>query len=186
MDVTKQSKPGNSVPTGSAVHLSSSLLAEEPVPEPPNSQDIDGAFEGSFAGTARDATLLHVQPWYRRREYYLEGWTDPVIWRSAVTTPELPPNCLAFVPLLTEFPRQVVECVAMACSVYLSGQFGMTLMNSGVTQLAAYVGIFNAIFLALFIYATATATGGHLNPMITFATVLCGLTPVSRGETGRW
>jgi glycerol uptake facilitator-like aquaporin len=62
----------------------------------------------------------------------------------------------------------------------------MTLMNFGVTQsLAAYVGIFNAIFLSLFIYATATATGGHLNPMITFTTVLCGLTPVSRGRKYR-
>lgn len=58
----------------------------------------------------------------------------------------------------------------------------MTLMNSGVTQLAAYVGIYNAVFLSLFIYATATATGGHLNPMITFTTVLCGLTPVPRGK----
>jgi hypothetical protein len=61
----------------------------------------------------------------------------------------------------------------------------MTLMNSGVTQFAAYVGIFNAVFLSLFIYATATATGGHLNPMITFTTMLCGLTPVPRGKNRR-
>jgi glycerol uptake facilitator-like aquaporin len=57
-------------------------------------------------------------------------------------------------------------------------------MNSGVTQFAAYVGIFNAVFLTIFIYATATATGGHVNPMITFTTVLCGLTPVPRGKSG--
>lgn len=57
-------------------------------------------------------------------------------------------------------------------------------MNMGVTQFVAYVGIFNSVFLALFIYATATATGGHLNPMITFTTVLCGLTPVPRGRSG--
>ncbi len=60
----------------------------------------------------------------------------------------------------------------------------MTLLNMGITQFAAYVGIFNSVFLALFIYATATATGGHLNPMITFTTVLCGLTPVPRGRSG--
>jgi apolipoprotein N-acyltransferase len=75
--------------------------------------------------------------------------------------------------------------VATACSIYLSGQFGITLMNSGVTQFAAYVGIFNAVFLTIFIYATAAATGGHMNPMITFTTVLCGLTPVSRGMSGQ-
>ena len=74
------------------------------------------------------------------------------------------------------------ECVSTACFIYVSGQFGMTLMSSGITQSTAYVGIFNAANLALFIYATATATGGHLNPMITFTTVLCGLTPVPRGE----
>lgn len=66
--------------------------------------------------------------------------------------------------------------------IYISGQFGMTLMNSGITQITAYVGIFNTVLLAIFIYATATATGGHLNPMITLTTILCGLTPVSRGE----
>ncbi|KAK3897224.1 aquaporin-like protein [Staphylotrichum tortipilum] len=124
----------------------------------PGHRHLDGAFQGSFAGTARDITVVYVRPWYRRREYYLDGWKDAVIWRAAL-----------------------VECVATACSIYISGQFGMTLMNSGITQFAAYVGIFNSVFLALFIYATATATGGHLNPMITFTTVLCGLTPVPRG-----
>ncbi|KAH6626783.1 aquaporin-like protein [Chaetomium sp. MPI-SDFR-AT-0129] len=121
-------------------------------------QKIDGAFQGSFAGTGRDTTIVSSRPWYRRREYYLSGWTDRTIWRAAL-----------------------VECVATACSIYLSGQFGMTLMNSGVTQVIAYVGVYNTVFLSLFIYATATATGGHLNPMITFTTILCGLTPVSRG-----
>jgi glycerol uptake facilitator-like aquaporin len=61
----------------------------------------------------------------------------------------------------------------------------MTLMESGAQPVVAYVGIFNAVFLAIFIYATATATGGHLNPTITFTTVLCGLTPVPRGGSGR-
>jgi len=65
---------------------------------------------------------------------------------------------------------------------FVSGQFGITLMSYGTNQVSAYVGIFNAILLALFIYATAAATGGHVNPMISFATMLCGFTPVSRGE----
>lgn len=146
-------------------------------PKTAGHQNFDGAFEGSFAGAARDITVRHAQPWYRRREYYLDGWTDPVIWRSAVSA------CLRSIHKLScsNKRRQVVECVATACLTYLSGQFGMTLMNSGVTPIAAYVGVFNAVLLALLIYATATATGGHLNPSITFTTVLCGITPVPRG-----
>ncbi|KAK4157515.1 aquaporin-like protein [Chaetomidium leptoderma] len=139
-------------------YLVSSLPPNAPLSATPVSHGVDGAFEGSFAGTARDITVLHTRPWYRRQEYYLEGWSDPVIWRAAVD-----------------------ECLATAGFIYLSGQFGMTLMNEGVTQTAAYVGIFNSVSLALFIYATAAATGGHLNPMITFTTVLCGLTPMPRG-----
>lgn len=44
---------------------------------------VDGAFGGSFAGPARD---LHPEevPWYRQRSYFASGWTDPVVWRSAV------------------------------------------------------------------------------------------------------
>jgi glycerol uptake facilitator-like aquaporin len=54
-------------------------------------------------------------------------------------------------------------------------------MNYQTPQLAAYVGIYNALLLAVFIYATAPASGGHLNPMITFAAMICGLCPASRG-----
>lgn len=54
-------------------------------------------------------------------------------------------------------------------------------MNFGA-QLAvpAFVGVFNTVLLAVFIYATAPASGGHMNPMITFATFLCGLCPAPR------
>jgi len=47
---------------------------------------VDGAFGGSFAGAARD---LRVQPlpWYRQRSYLTDGWTDDVVWRSAVRAP---------------------------------------------------------------------------------------------------
>ncbi|KAK0636261.1 aquaporin-like protein [Bombardia bombarda] len=90
---------------------------------------MDGAFDGSFAGTARDTRGIQAFPWYYRREYYTGGWTDAVLFRSAIL---------------------------------------------------AYVGIFNAVLLSCFIYATATASGGHLNPTITFTTMPCGLTPLSR------
>lgn len=40
----------------------------------------------------------------------------------------------------------------------------------------------NTVLLALFIYASAPASGGHLNPMITFSAVLVGICPLPRGE----
>jgi hypothetical protein len=46
-------------------------------------QNIDGAFGGSFGATARPSEVP-VRPWYRRRSYFTEGWTDPSIWRAAV------------------------------------------------------------------------------------------------------
>ncbi|KAM7201881.1 aquaporin-like protein [Rhypophila sp. PSN 637] len=131
-----------------------------PEAEDLNDLAVDGAFGGSFAGPAAQGLYTEADsiPWYRRRSYFVDGWTDEVVWRSAF-----------------------VECIATACMVYISAQFGVTLMNHGITQVVAYVGIFSAILLSTFIYATASATGGHMNPMITFTTILCGLTPVSRG-----
>jgi glycerol uptake facilitator-like aquaporin len=39
----------------------------------------------------------------------------------------------------------------------------------------------NTVLLALFIYALAPASGGHINPLITFTTMTAGLTGFSRG-----
>ncbi len=44
----------------------------------------DGVFDGSFAGTALRPSETYIRPWYRRKEYFTEGWTDPSIWRAAV------------------------------------------------------------------------------------------------------
>jgi glycerol uptake facilitator-like aquaporin len=74
----------------------------------------------------------------------------------------------------------MVELFATAFQFYLSGQMGLTLMNYQITQLAAYVGIYTSLLLAIFIYATALASGGHMNPLITFTAMLCGLCPVPR------
>lgn len=48
-------------------------------------QRRDGQFPGSFAGTLRGQTKAHVVPWYRRREYFTQGWLDACIWRAAVS-----------------------------------------------------------------------------------------------------
>ncbi len=49
----------------------------------------DGAFDGSFAGTIRGNTELYVRPWYRRKEYFTEGWADASVWKAAVSSPRL-------------------------------------------------------------------------------------------------
>lgn len=48
----------------------------------------DAEFSGSFAAATRPSTK-RVTPWYKDRQYFLGGWTDISIWKSAVraTTP---------------------------------------------------------------------------------------------------
>jgi len=43
------------------------------------------------------------------------------------------------------------------------------------------IAIINGLLLALLIFAFAPGSGGHLNPMITFATMLTGHTQIYRG-----
>ncbi|KAK0727433.1 hypothetical protein B0T26DRAFT_639170 [Lasiosphaeria miniovina] len=124
-----------------------------------NNAAFDGAFDESFAGAVGNVTEASDLPWYRLREYFTEGWANPVIWRSTVDG----------------------RVLATASMIYISGQFGLTLLSYKTNHVAGYVGIFNTLLLATFIYAVSPATGGHLNPMITFTTILCGLTPLSRG-----
>ena len=54
-------------------------------------------------------------------------------------------------------------------------------MSYGTAQIGAYIGISNIALLSLFIYATAAATGGHINPLISFSAMLAGICPVPRG-----
>jgi len=56
-----------------------------------------------------------------------------------------------------------------------------TIGSFDTLQAAAYVGITNALMIGAFIYALAPASGGHVNPLITFSTMLTGLTGFSRG-----
>lgn len=78
---------------------------------------------------------------------------------------------------------QFVEAMATGCLVYTSGQVTATLMSYETRQLGAYIGISSMVLLALFIYATAAASGGHMNPMITFSSILMGICPLSRGRS---
>ncbi|KAK7972981.1 hypothetical protein PG988_007115 [Apiospora saccharicola] len=135
----------------------------------PVSHNLKGAnFHGSFAAiTARHKTKhLHNRPWYRRHAYFTGGWGDRAIWRAGV-----------------------VEAVGTFCLTWLVGQFNIVNANLQGQQpsvhtaaaTARYVGLWSAVLLAALVAATGPGSGGHLNPMVTFSTVLCGLCPLSRG-----
>ncbi|UNI13829.1 hypothetical protein JDV02_000532 [Purpureocillium takamizusanense] len=115
------------------------------------------SFDASFVPSARPAVSRSI-PFYRDRSYYLDGWLDSSIWKSAF-----------------------IEAVATGCSVFVSGSITATLFSYKTNVLGAYIGISNTVLLALFIYASAPASGGHLNPMITFSSILVGICPLARG-----
>ncbi|KAK8039968.1 aquaporin- Major intrinsic protein family [Apiospora rasikravindrae] len=131
----------------------------------PQALDTHGMdFTGSFARNARPSTGVPIRPWYRRRSYFTDGWTEPYLWKAAI-----------------------VEGVASFSTTYLGAQFGGTLANASFSSspasplgAGAVVGVWTAVMLSTLILATAPATGGHINPMITWTTMLCGLCPVPR------
>ena len=82
---------------------------------------------------------------------------------------------------LTKF----IECVATCFLCFLSGLIGITLAGFETSQTPAYVGVINVFLLTLFIMASGPGSGGHINPMITLATMTTGLTGFSRGMVTR-
>jgi glycerol uptake facilitator-like aquaporin len=64
---------------------------------------------------------------------------------------------------------------------YVSALIHITIGSFNTNQVAGYVGISNIFLLALFIYALSPSSGGHVNPLITFATITTALTGFSRG-----
>ncbi|KAL2114046.1 hypothetical protein VUR80DRAFT_1049 [Thermomyces stellatus] len=119
--------------------------------------------EPSVRGTVPSGVLR--RPWYMDREYLLGGWADPPLRYS----------------FFAVSGRQVLEAFGTAFYVYVSGSISTTLMNYGITQTGGYVGFGNIALLSLFIYATGSATGGHLNPLVSFSAIISGVLPVSRG-----
>lgn len=77
--------------------------------------------------------------------------------------------------------HQFIEFIGETALCYLSGMIDIVIGNFHTTQPAAYVGITNVFLISLFIFAMAPASGGHVNPVITFATMTAGLTGFSRG-----
>ncbi|KAI9812196.1 MAG: hypothetical protein M1827_004862 [Pycnora praestabilis] len=90
--------------------------------------------------------------------YFREGWNDVHIWKSAF-----------------------IEFVATSLLCYLSGLIDTTIGNFQTIQAPAYAGVTNIFLVTLFIMAAGPGSGAHLNSMITFATMVTGLTGFSRG-----
>ncbi len=116
---------------------------------------VDGKFQGSFGRISSPHRVVH---WWFEKDYFVTGWTDIRIWRAAM-----------------------IELVATALLTYISGQFGLSIIQGQVKFPMGYIGFFNTVLLSIFIYASIPASGGHLNPLITFSTFLCGLCPAPRG-----
>lgn len=73
--------------------------------------------------------------------------------------------------------------IATGLLCYLSGLIDTSITNFGTTHGAAYVGLSNVFLLTLLIMAAGPGSGGHVNPTITFATMITGLTGLARGIT---
>ncbi|KAL9080320.1 MAG: hypothetical protein Q9157_000907 [Trypethelium eluteriae] len=115
------------------------------------------AFPGSFGAKATGQARITGRS-KLRRDYLRRDWLDISIWKSAF-----------------------IELAGTAALCYTSGLIDVTLANlQNPDAIPAYVGISNIVLLALFIYATAPGSGGHINPAISFSTFLTGLTTLSR------
>ncbi|TVY83573.1 Aquaporin-4, partial [Lachnellula suecica] len=118
-------------------------------------------FPGSFAAVLRQDHRKYAEIRTFRsifHTYFLDGWDDISLWKSAF-----------------------VEFMGSTSLCYTSAMIDSTLKSFDTPQVAAYVAVSNIFLLTLFIYALAPASGGHINPIITFATVCAGLTGFSRG-----
>ena len=71
--------------------------------------------------------------------------------------------------------------IASCLLCYLSGLIDTTITNFQTKSVAAVAGVSNIFLLTIFIMAIAPGSGGHINPLITFSTMLCGLTGFARG-----
>eukprot|EP00850_Spirogloea_muscicola_P023411 SM000354S13406 [mRNA] locus=s354:23220:24746:- [translate_table: standard] len=74
----------------------------------------------------------------------------------------------------------VIELVATASLVFTSVTGTIACLEGGFLPPGKAVGLVNAGILALHILAAGPSSGGHINPSITFSTMLTGLTSFPR------
>ncbi|PHH67672.1 hypothetical protein CDD83_6468 [Cordyceps sp. RAO-2017] len=102
-------------------------------------------------------------------------------WPPSMAPSFQTPDRASLVPFRGVWRAAFVEAVAMTCFIFATGQITATLSSYDTKQQGAYSGIGTCVISSLSIYAIGAATGGQINPMITFSAVLAGLCPVSRG-----
>jgi hypothetical protein len=138
-------------------------------------------FHGSFAVNTEHIATLPNGPWYRRSTYFTQGWSDPWIWRASVSSIFKGIGYLSLFSNKKSAASQLIEGVGSFCITFLSGEFGVTVANYDIIIVGPFISIWLGALIAILIYATATKSGGHVNPIITISSIGCGLTPIPRG-----
>ena len=102
----------------------------------------------------------------------VRAWRNHIIWRAGV---RLLSRSSLHLPIHPPVRFQVIEGVAAGSLNFVSGLLFATL--STWPRAAVPVGILfgNAILVSVLVSATAPATGAHINPLVTIATLLSGL-----------
>lgn len=121
---------------------------------PPRSGRASAQGSGRRRGPGRRAVL----PAAWAEKLYLRDFLAPQVWRAAA-----------------------IEGVGTGALVFASLAATLACIEGGFLPVSKAVGLVHVAILSLFILATAPSSGGHLNPSITMATVLTGLTSLPRG-----
>jgi glycerol uptake facilitator-like aquaporin len=82
---------------------------------------------------------------------------------------------------LVVYRAAFIEFVGTTLVTFFSAAIVVASLNYDFKRPSIAIGLLHIPLLAFFIFATATASGGHLNSMITIATVFTGLTTFVRG-----
>ncbi len=105
---------------------------------------------------------------YKRKKQVILPVDSYPRWKRLLGLHELQ-NALVFKATLIEF-------IGTTLLVFTSCAVTVSVLNYNYAVPPQYIAIAHIIILAFFILATAKSSGGHLNPMISFATMVAGLT----------
>ncbi|KAG8943116.1 hypothetical protein FRC04_003196 [Tulasnella sp. 424] len=110
----------------------------------------------------RNAVLIAPSDSWRdavRESVNLSVWTDPQLWQAG----------------FIEFAISVIF-------TFITGAIGVTVSGYPIYMIGPALFVANTTVVALAIYAFSTATGAHINPLISIATMFAGLShPALRG-----
>ncbi|KIO29071.1 hypothetical protein M407DRAFT_21815 [Tulasnella calospora MUT 4182] len=103
----------------------------------------------------RDSVLIAPSDSWRdalRESVSLHAWTDPQLWKAGV-----------------------IEFASSMAFTFTTGAIGVTVSGYPPYMIGPALFVANTAVVSLFIYAFSTATGAHLNPLISLATMFAGL-----------